>query len=572
MADYAHDPQMWPYLLAVGLCIGVTAFSWYRHAIPGARPLAAACFFALFWVAGAAAESMAVDPAAKVAWFKFQVAWQLPAVTAVTCFVLEYANPGRWLTRRTLVLLSIAPLLGLALVLTNNLHHWYWLGFSVGAWVVPLPGPGYWVLFAYGMGLMLVNLFAFAWLFVRSPRHRLPVALMLVGQFAARALHALDVAGGRAILGWDPFLPSIVVPLGMYAIALFGFRIFDPLPAAGRAAIEQMQEGMVVFDTGWRALSLNPAAAGILGIPAARARGKTWAELLPSCPDAGQCLGAGSIPIEVSFEDGEGGDATAVAGARRYTLALTPLTDHRAMTMGYLLLLHDVTEQRRAQAQLLEQQWTRATLQERELLAQELHDGLAQNLGFFNLQAQAATLYLRSGQAEAAQDTLERLTKVTLEMQDDTRELMGELLTVSLPSEGLCGAVRQAVTRFEKQTGLPVSLEMAEDLEAVCRSSVLPPAAGVQLLRILQESLANVRKHAGGPTHVGVQLGAEGGQLRMTIADNGTGFDPAPAGAGGKHFGLQVMAQRAERIGGQLGVHSAPGSGTRVEVCVPLGR
>ena len=188
-----------------------------------------------------------------------------------------------------------------------------------------------------------------------------------------------------------------------------------------------------------------------------------------------------------------------------------------------------------------------------------------------HLQAQAATLYLRSGQGEAAQDSLDRLAKVALEMQGDTRELIGELLTVSLPSEGLCSVVGQAVTRFEKLTGLPVSLEMAEDLEAVCGSGALPPAAGVQLLRILQEALANVRKHAGCPTHIGVRLSAEAGQLQMTIADNGAGFDPAVAGAGGKHFGLQVMAQRAERVGGHVAVHSAPGQGTRVEVSVPLG-
>ena len=116
-----------------------------------------------------------------------------------------------------------------------------------------------------------------------------------------------------------------------------------------------------------------------------------------------------------------------------------------------------------------------------------------------------------------------------------------------------------------------MSLTLAEDADAVCGSSALPPAAGVQLLRILQEALANVRKHAGCASEIGVQLMAEDGQLRMTVTDNGPGFDPAVAGASDQHFGLQVMAQRAERIGGQLAVHSNHGHGTRVEVCVPLG-
>jgi two-component system nitrate/nitrite sensor histidine kinase NarX len=92
----------------------------------------------------------------------------------------------------------------------------------------------------------------------------------------------------------------------------------------------------------------------------------------------------------------------------------------------------------------------------------------------------------------------------------------------------------------------------------------------VQVLRILQESLANVRKHAGGPCQVSVRLKADAGQFQMTIVDDGPGFDLALADPGGKHLGLQVMGKRAERIGGQLAVHSAPGRGTRVEVCVPL--
>jgi len=258
------------------------------------------------------------------------------------------------------------------------------------------------------------------------------------------------------------------------------------------------------------------------------------------------------------------------AEVRHCALDLSPLRDHRGLTAGYLLLLHDVTEQRRAQALLLEQQWAQAALRERELLAQELHDGLAQDLGFLNLQAQAAHLYLRSGQPEAAQESVDRLAQVALEMQGDTRELMGNLLTVSLPTEGLCSAVLRAVARFEEQTGMPATLKIADDLDAICRSGALPPVAGVQVLRILQESLANVRKHAGGTCRVSVRLEAAAGQFQMTIVDDGQGFDPALAEPGGKHFGLQVMSKRAERIGGQLVVRSAPGRGTQVEVRVPL--
>ena len=72
--SYAYTPQIWPSLLTVLLLTALASFSWRRRAVPGARPFAAACLFALIWVAGAAAESMALEPATKVAWFKFQAA------------------------------------------------------------------------------------------------------------------------------------------------------------------------------------------------------------------------------------------------------------------------------------------------------------------------------------------------------------------------------------------------------------------------------------------------------------------------------------------------------------------
>jgi PAS domain S-box-containing protein len=553
---------IWPYLAAFGLLAALGWYSWRRGNVPGARPFAIASLFAALWLAGAVAELMAAEVAVKILWLKFQVVCQLPVVTAMTVFVLDYVFPDRWLTWPRLIPLSVPPLLVLVLVATSDLHTWFWRGFLFRGALQPLRGPANWIALGYGMALVLVNSAVFVWLFLRSPQHRWPVVLMIFGQTAARVFYAMNLDAEKTILGWDPLIVGFVLIFGVYAVALFGFRILDPLPAARRTAIYQMQDGMMVFDTDWKLLSLNPAAERLLGLSANRAQGKAWSTLLPDCPEGSQCLQPGTDPVELRPRTG--------TEDRRYALALSQLQDHRGLTTGYLLLLRDVTEQRRTQARLLERQWAKASLQERELLAQELHDGMAQNLGFINLQAQAAHLYLRSGQMEAALDSLDRLAEVAVMLQGDTRELIGDLLTVSQPSEGLCSVMRRAVAHFEAQTGLPVDLELAEDLDAICHSEALPPVAGVQLLRILQEALANVRKHACAPSQIDVQLKASDGQLQMTIADNGSGFDPAKGGNGGKHFGLQVMNQRAERIGGRLALLSAPGQGTRVVVNVPL--
>jgi len=179
------------------------------------------------------------DALAKLAWFRFQAVWQLPAATAMTCFVLEYVYPGRWLKRSTLLLVSLPLLAALALILTNDLHHWMWRSFSSAGSIVAVNGAGYWILFGYSWCLFLASVAAFAWLFRRSPLRRPPVTLMLAGHVASRVLHVLEIVVPRASARPDPTILVVAIPFGLYAIALFGFRILDPLPQAAQAAIEK---------------------------------------------------------------------------------------------------------------------------------------------------------------------------------------------------------------------------------------------------------------------------------------------------------------------------------------------
>jgi signal transduction histidine kinase len=560
--NYAYTPHIWPSILTILLLIALAVYAWFRHAVAGTVPFTIGCLLAALWVAGSALEYAAIDPTSKIFWFKFQAVWQLPAATASTCFILEYAWPGRWLKRRNLALLSIFPLLEVLLVLTNALHHLAWSGFITGGSVLALRGPGTWLIIAYGYGLGLLNLIVLAWLFLRSPQHRWPVALMLTGQVGMRIVYFLQ----QAYLVRSN-LPLDVIGLAfvdlMYAIALFGYRIFDPIPLARQTAIEQLREGMLVLDPHGRVASLNPAAERILGTTARQARGKPVKELLPACPE-GPLADPGGTEIEFGLGTGP--------EKRHYMLEISLLNDFRGLEVGRLLALHDVTGQKQAQAQQAQVMWAQATLQERQQLADELHDGLSQDLAFLNLQAQAAQLYLQAGQSETARGSLERLTEAAGQIQEDTRALIDNLLSVSLPAENFCTTLRRILKDFESQTGLAVhlGLEGQAASEDCFDPTRLPPPVAVQLVRISQEALANVRKHARGARQVGVELKNMDGKLTLTIQDDGPGFDPAERRANGKHFGLQVMRQRAARVGGQVAIDSNPGKGTRVMVEVPL--
>jgi PAS domain S-box-containing protein len=568
--NYAYTPHIWPSILTLLLLIALAIYAWRRRSVPGVVPFIIGCLLAVPWVAGSVLELAALNPATKIFWFKFQSVWQLPSATASTCFILEYAWPGRWLTRRNLAVLSIAPLLLVILVLTNNLHHLAWSGFTYDGSVIPLRGPGIWSLIAYGYGLGVLNLIVLVWLLLRSPQHSWPVAIMVAGQIGMRVIYLLEKT---YLVRFN--LPLDIIGLAfvdlMYAIALFGFRIFDPIPLARQMAIEQLHDGMLVLDPRGRVTSLNPAAERILHVTAKQVKGKPVQEILPGCPE-GPLADPAGIEMELSLPEVRRDGVGAGQEIRYYSLETSLLKDFRGLEVGRLLVLHDVTSQKQAQAQQAQLLWAQATLQEREQLAGELHDGLSQNLAFLNLQAQAAQLYLQSNQAKTAQASLARLAEAAGQIQEDTRELIDHLLSVSLPSENFCTTLRRILVDFENQTGLAVHLDLVgEAAEEDCfEPAELPPPVAVQLVRISQEALTNVRKHARGAGQVSVELKNTDGQLLLTIRDDGSGFELADQRGNGKHFGLQVMRQRAARIGGQVTVDSISGKGTRVVVEVPL--
>lgn len=557
----AGAPRFWSQLAVIALLALVGAYAVRYRRVPAAKPFAAGSFFALVSVIALVFERAAVEPAAKFQWFQIGQAAILPAVTATTFFVLEYVYPGRWIKPRYLVLGAIPCVIAALFILSDTLASRIWVGVTFGDMVQSgLTGLA-WVMLAYGNSLVLVNLAAFSWLFIRSPQLRLPVVVLATGQLISRGLYASQYFAPELARQPDLYLFAAAVPWVFYAVGFFGFRILDPLPAAFATAVQQMREGMVVFDVHGRILDVNPAAGRVLDLPTGHRQVKTWRDVFSDIPQPDPAVAARAA-LEASLGPGR--------PQRRYVLELTPLADQRGVRTGLLVLLHDVTEQREAQARAAEQQWAQAVLLEREHLAHELHDGISQDLAFLNLQAQAAQTYAARGDYASARTGLDRLAEVARGLLGDTRELIGNLLFVSLPIDGFYTALRQSLERFEGQTGLAVMLQADEAAEAACCPQSLPADTAVQLLRIVQEALANIRKHAGQPGHVAVSLARIDGALHLSVEDDGVGFDPVEAGRGREHFGLQVMQRRAARFGGQLTVRSAPGEGVRVTVCVPL--
>lgn len=202
-----------------------------------------------------------------------------------------------------------------------------------------------------------------------------------------------------------------------------------------------------------------------------------------------------------------------------------------------------------------------AVSEERNLVAQGLHDSIAQGLNFLNLQVQMLEQSVRGGQLAEVEAIVPALRAGVAESYQDVRELLNNFRT-RLPDGNVAASMKETIEKFERQTGIAV------DLEADTDGAPFPREQQLQLLFIAQEALSNIRKHAQA-SRVTVRL-HDRQDFMLCIEDNGVGFDPAALHAQGDgHVGLHIMRERAQRIDAQLRVESRPGGGTRVELRVP---
>jgi signal transduction histidine kinase len=208
-------------------------------------------------------------------------------------------------------------------------------------------------------------------------------------------------------------------------------------------------------------------------------------------------------------------------------------------------------------AALAEAHHSQGVTAERERLAREIHDTLAQGFTSVVMLAQAAQAQLPRDPG-AARTQLAAIERTARENLAEARALVAAFSPVALEGTDLAGALRRLSDRFAADTGIDVRLDIGPGV------ADLPRDHEVVLLRAAQEALANVRRHSQARS-VTVRLGLDGGSARVEVTDDGTGFDP-DASSG---FGLSGMRDRVSDVGGAVDVESLPGQGTRVSVRVP---
>jgi signal transduction histidine kinase len=200
-----------------------------------------------------------------------------------------------------------------------------------------------------------------------------------------------------------------------------------------------------------------------------------------------------------------------------------------------------------------------ATAKERNRLARELHDSVAQTLYGLTLQAEAASRKLNQGQTDEVGNYLREIRESAQQTLQETRLLIFELRPPILEQEGLASALRARLESVESRSGLKTQI----DLQELGR---FPSGIESGLYGISNEVLNNILKHSHA-SEVTVSLAKQPGKIVLAISDNGVGFDLASAEHHGG-LGLRGMRERAEQIGGDLQVKSGK-NGTQVSVEVP---
>lgn len=205
-----------------------------------------------------------------------------------------------------------------------------------------------------------------------------------------------------------------------------------------------------------------------------------------------------------------------------------------------------------------------AVLEERNLVAQGLHDSLAQSLNYLNMQIQLLERALGAGKLDGAQRILPRLQAGLRESYNDVRELLANFRT-RVGDEEIATAIGSTLERFRAQTGL------AARLDSQGKGAPLTGEQKLQILFIVQEALSNVRKHARAH-EVKLSLRNEE-DFELVVSDDGCGFDRDAIMRGSDdastHVGLHIMLERAQRMHAKLDIQSRPGQGTRLSLNLP---
>lgn len=561
--------------------------------MPGAIPFMGLVAAATIWTAGNALELLVRPIETKILLARIQYFGIVGIGPCWLLFILEYTRQVESLDRIGRRLIWVIPLVCLALVWTNDFHRLIWTGITPaapgpGAPLIYAHGPGFWLLVVYSYVLLLAGSVGLIRTIRRKPHlYRKQAGGLLVSAAIPWLGNLLYLLGFTPVPGLDLTPPAFLISTIALGWSLFSFRLLDLPPLTRDVILENMIDGVLVVDSQFRLTDMNTPVERMFGLRRDDYIGRPIWDMLP---EAEAALQPGGTP------EGEPMEIDAALPVQRcLELRSTRLSDARGRPAGRLVILRDLTERKQQQNMIRIQQdaldaadrdrrrliEAEAIAQERNRIAQEIHDGLAQNLAALRMRISLWRDYMTS-EPEKMLEELDEVEAMVAGGLLEARRSIYALRPPALAGQKFFPALRSYIRGFSEYYRFEVNLESVGD------ESAMPEDLELTMFRVIQEALNNTARHSGA-RHAAVRIDlSDPERLSLVIADDGRGFNPLEVGSASAafagegapesftgegsfpHIGLEAMRERVEAAGGSFGLEAAPGRGTCLRIEFPL--
>ncbi len=541
---------------SVLLAFVLAIYSWQRRETPGARPLA---WLMLTMVAASLALGLIwLSPTESVARVRFYISTFIVYFTSLNflIFVLEYAGwREKWLPPSRMKLIAILLSIMTIALMLDPLFGWYLSSITfmhVGPLMMVdtvIRGPWGWLEVIYAYFNIFLGVILLLRLYIQaSQQHRKQIALLLAGAFLPWVANIIQV-----FVTVKPKLPLTYVAFAftglVYSWAIFQQRLFNLTPAARSMLVDTISDGMLVMDKDGHITDINPAASNTLGVDRNAVISQPATKILEPWPELTEALQTKTAAqIDLSIEQN--------GKSYHYNFRITPLVDQQGRVSGQLVVWNDITGHIDAEIARREL----AVLGERQRLARDLHDSVAQTLYGVNLFASATADSVRAGNEAQVHEYLESLGDAARQAHKELRLLIYELRPSALADEGLVEALRKRLETVENRAGIETQMQIEHPVD-------LTDDVQSDLYHIALEALNNALKHARA-SKVSVCIEQDENGLHLAVEDDGVGFElDTVEDRGG--LGLSTMRERASSLSGVLTIETNAGKGTCVKVIIP---
>lgn len=532
----------------------------------GQRKSKAAFYFALsmmvltLWSLSNTFEMLSDTLQTKLFWGNVQYIAYCYSPLTLVALCSNFTGHDQLIKNKRVIYLAILPTIIILLVWTNSYH-----GLIRYDVYLDESGPFPVIAKKYGVAFYIHTAYSYLLnsaavvlliraLFIKKSIYLKQVVMLLIGTCA------IIIPNIMYVLGLRPFImditPVFFGPAGIIILySIFWNRMFELVTAARAMVMETMNLGFMVLDQQDRVVDMNPACMKLFNISS----DYYDIDIDKVCCNTPELVEAYKNQLHNFEFTLKTSDKSYI-----YEVLFNPLNDKKGNPIGKIAVVYDVTLKKQAEEEYLKQQKMLTRMEEKERLARDLHDNLGQLLAYINMQVQGINQQLHNSGIDMVSDKLEQLSKVSQIAHSEVREYIREVRNATNREQDVIHEIKNTISLFEYQTGIHVELELGSNLT----DEAITPCISANLLNILKEALNNIRKHANAE-RVQVSLQNKEQQLRLYVKDDGKGFNSAAASGKGS-FGLGIMKERANMLGGQIHIQSEIGKGTMISLSIPL--